>query len=306
MRKFSFQKLIVGFTLLIFIASGCGPNLDPKKEGDSSSGQSSEGNSGGPSGGNNNCEGCNNEVPPSELDPSCVATGVSHGVQVNVGGVWSTIEDPEQVRSSYLRSLHDFSLVLRGKAAGANEVWSSENVNCLKERFKSDSVLQVRFLAYKRPTDNTLKDVNGVTCSSQDSKYFFTKMRLKVSLYGVDNSNPGVRKFVKQYDVPVTQGESINVGSCSSILSLDVPKDSDRFVLSIDNIYWDFFCENKDVYGSDATTVCPDYHLPSAQCVKVGIQVATDSTLKLKWDSEAQIPQLNTSGPGYSNEQCPP
>ena len=302
MKKNFLPKLIVGFSLLAFLASSCGPELERKKEGGESSGQTNEG----PSGGNNNCEGCNNEVPPSELNSSCVANGVSHGVQVNVGGSWTTIEDPEQVRNSYLRPLHDFSLVLRGKAAGANEVWSSENVNCLKERFKSDSVLQVRFLVHKRPTDNTLKDANGVTCSNQDSKYFFTKMRLKVSLYGVDDSNPGVRKFVKEYDVPVTQGETINVGACSSILSLEVPKDSDRFVLSIDNIYWDFFCENKDVYGSNATTVCPDYHLPSAQCVKVGVQVATDSTLKLQWDSGTPIPQLNTGSSSYSNEQCPP
>ncbi|MBG08873.1 MAG: hypothetical protein CME68_08955 [Halobacteriovoraceae bacterium] len=302
MKRFLLPKLIVRLTLLVFLVSSCGPELERKREGDSSSGQTSEV----PSGGNGNCEGCNNEVPSSELDPSCLTEGVSHGVQVNVGGSWSTIEDPEQVRSSYLRSLHDFSLVLRGKASGANEVWSSENVSCLKERFKSDSVLQVRFLVYKRPTDNTIKDANGVICSNQDSKYFFTKMRLKVSLYGVDNNNPGVRKFVKQYDVPVTQGEAINVGSCSSILSLEVPKDSDRFVLSIDNIYWDFFCENKDVYGSNATTVCPDYHLPSAQCVKVGVQVATDSTLKLQWDSGTPIPQLNTGSSSYSNEQCPP
>jgi len=306
MKKFPLPRLIIGFILLIFLASSCGPELGPKEEGDSSSGQASGGPSGGNTGGNNNCEGCNNEVPPPELDPSCVTSGVSHGVQVNVGGSWTTIEDPEQVRSSYLRALHDFSLVLRGKASGGNEVWTSENVSCLSERFKSDSVLQIRFVAYKRPTDNTLKDANGVTCESQDSKYFFTKLRLKVSLYGVDNNNPGVRKFVKQYDVPVSQGGTINVGSCSSILSLDVPKDSDRFVLSIDNIYWDFFCENKDVYGSDATTVCPDYHLPSAQCVKIGVQVATDNTLKLQWDSGAPIPQLNTSNSNYSNEQCPP
>ena len=148
-------------------------------------------------------------------------------------------------------------------------------------------MLQLRFLAYKRLTDNTLMDSNGVTCSQQDSKYSFNKLRMKVSLYGLDDNDPNkIRKALKQYDIPLGQGESIDVGACSSILtspSIEVPSDSDRFVLSIDNIYWDFFCENEEAFGTDATTVCPDYQLPPQQCVKIGIQVATDSTFKFEW-----------------------
>ena len=290
----------ISFLIILHSFVSCGPKLEPKPEGGGNQGQST--GSGDPGGDDPHCDGCAGEVNPN-MASSCLSEGISHAVEVNVGGNWVP-KDPETAKSAnYLIDYFNFPLVLRGKAGGQNEVWSSENASCLKERFKSDATLQVRFLVFPRLTSNTDKDSNGVVCSQQDSVYKFKKMRLKVSLYGVDDTT-GVKKFAKQYEIPSSASEGISVGDCSQIYSFNVPSDSDRFVMTIDEIQWDFFCENKDVWSTNAATVCPFTVLPNPQCVKVGIQVATDSTLKLQWESSEPAPKL--SGESFpSNQQCP-
>ena len=149
----------ISFLIILHSLVSCGPKLEPKPESGGDQGQSSGGEE--PGGEEPHCDGCAGEVNPN-MSSSCLSDGISHGVEVKVGENWVT-KDAETAKSAnYLIDYFNFPLVLRGKAGGQTDVWTSESVSCLKERFKSDATLQVRFLVFPRLTSNTDKDSNGV------------------------------------------------------------------------------------------------------------------------------------------------
>ena len=137
MRIVSFLKFVAIFSFVFIVISGCGPQLEPEIKDSPSGGQNSGGAQSGPGGsggGGGQCEGCNGEIPSSEMASSCLTEGVSHGVQyTGIGGIPVKELDPEKVKGAkLLKPLHDFSLILRGKSGAAQELWTSENVRCLK------------------------------------------------------------------------------------------------------------------------------------------------------------------------------
>jgi hypothetical protein len=279
----------------------CGPQLEPPKEessgnsgsgssgnsGNSGSGSSgNSGNSGSGSSGNsgNSGSGSSGNTGGLPMEVSCLSEGKSHEVQVNIGGETQTIGAEDAKKSKYLIDYYKIPLILRGKSFGdatddAVMLWTSKNDVNLDEKLKSDSTLQVRFLVYGRASFTTA--TNGQPCPSED-QYLFKKLKIKAKLYGLDGQTEE-KKFLTDINITSNGSSDISVGSCSDIVKLTVPGNSERFVIEINDAYWDFFCENKDVWGYSESICNQLTALRSPQCVNIEVQVSTDKTLKLEW-----------------------